>query len=871
MRKLLLSCLMTWMCIGGIRAQINESFDDGDFTNNPQWVGNTSDWVISNNELRSNNTTANAVFYLSTANALATQTEWTFLIKLNFATSGTNYADVYLTSANSNLTATGNTGYFVRIGNTDDEVSLYRQDAAGTVKIIDGVNGTVASSSNNTLRIRVVRTVSNTWMLYRDMTGTGNSYIAEASVTDATYSTSAFFGILVRQSTSSFFQKHFLDEIIVKPYIPDVTPPAVQSLNAISNTQVEVLFNEPVNTTSAQNTANYTANNGLGNPVTAVQNASNKALVTLSFAQPFANGTEYSLQVKNIDDLFGNLMGTEEKKFSFYKAQMYDIVITELMADQTPVVGLPEVEWLEITNRSKFPIDITGYRLGKGTTQSGGLTAAVLQPNEAMIICGTSAVAAMSSFGKTQGVTSFPSLGNEGDLIILYAADGSVMHAVNYNITWYGNEQKANGGWTLEMKDYDSPCIGEGNWTASTDARGGTPAAKNSVAANIGEKQPPLLVKAIAVSANEIEAYFNETIKSTVAYTAANFSIDNNVIINAVGAFEAPLYRKIKLTTQTAIQEGKIYTMTVNGIADCNGNMNAGGASVKFGLASVVLQNDVIVNELLFNPVPFSYDYLELYNRSSKIIDLSKLYIANRSSSTNAISSIRQITSEGQLLFPNDFIVITENPEDIKQRFHVKSPEKLLQLSSMPSYPDDKGNVILLDNAGVIIDSLSYDQKWHFALLSNREGVSLERIDYDKPTNNAINWTSAAQSSGFGTPTYENSQRKQITTTSGQITISPKVFSPDNDSYDDFMLMNIQTTEPGFVANISIYDAAGRLVKVLEKNVSLAQNANFRWDGLDDKLRKVPAGNYIVKTELFNLSGKTERYKNLVTVALRVN
>lgn len=870
MRKLLLLCLM-WMCTGLVMAQINESFNDGDFTQNPEWIGNTNDWIVVNNELRSNNTTANASFYLSTANSLATQTEWTFIIKLNFATSGTNYADVYLTSANSNLTAAGNTGYFVRIGNTDDEVSLYRQDAGGSIKIIDGVNGIVASSSSNTVKIRVVRTASNTWMLYRDMTGTGNSYIAESTVADATYNSSGFFGILVRQSTASFFQKHFLDDIIVKPYVPDVTPPNIQSLNAISNTEVEVLFNEPVNTTNAQNISNYSVNNGLGNPATAVQNSTNKALVTLSFTQPFANGILYTLQVKNIDDLFGNLMQTEEKTFSFYKAQMYDVVITELMADQTPVVGLPEVEWLEITNRSKFSIDISGYRLGKGTTQSGPLAATILQPNEAIIVCGTSAATSMATFGKTLSVTSFPSLGNEGDLIILYAADGSVMHAVNYNITWYGNEQKANGGWTLEMKDYDSPCIGEGNWAASTDPRGGTPAAKNSIAVNIGEKAAPLLLKAIAISPNEIEVYFNETIKNSINYTTANFNIDNNVNISLVSTFDAPLFKKIKLTTQNAIEEGKIYTLSVNGIADCNGNIVENGSSVKFGLASVALQNDIIINELLFNPVPFSYDYLELYNRSNKIIDLSKLYIANRSSSTNAISSIRQVTTEGQLLFPNDFIVITESPDDIKQKFHVKNPEKLLQLSSMPSYPDDKGNVILLDNAGIIIDSLAYDQKWHFALLSNREGVSLERIDYDKPTNNAINWTSAAQSSGFGTPTYENSQRKQITTTSGQITISPKVFSPDNDGYDDFMLMNIQTTEPGFIANISIYDAAGRLVKVLEKNVSLAQNANFRWDGLDDKLRKVPAGNYIVKTELFNLSGKTESYKNLVTVVLKVN
>jgi hypothetical protein len=60
--------------------------------------------------------------------------------------------------------------------------------------------------------------------------------------------------------------------------------------------------------------------------------------------------------------------------------------------------------------------------------------------------------------------------------------------------------------------------------------------------------------------------------------------------------------------------------------------------------------------------------------------------------------------------------------------------------------------VVILDRTGKILDELGYDAKWHFPLLADPEGVSLERIDYNLPTQDPFNWHSAATSSGYGTP-----------------------------------------------------------------------------------------------------------------------
>ncbi|RYY53523.1 MAG: hypothetical protein EOO05_21020, partial [Chitinophagaceae bacterium] len=389
-----------------------------------------------------------------------------------------NYVDVYLTASASDLNQPATSGYFVRLGNTDDEICLYRKDVNGTsTKLIDGVNG-VLNTSNNSMRIRVIRNAANQWNLSRDLSGTGTNYTSEGVVTDASFTTSAFFGIQVRQSTASFFQRHFFDDIEVKDYTPDVTPPAVQSATPLSATALDVLFSEPLDITTAQTIANYTVSNSIGNPVSAVRDASNFALVHLTFANSFPNRTNLVLTVNGVKDLAGNTLTNGTANFSYFTAIPYDIVIDELMADPTPLVGLPDAEWIELKNTTGFDINLLGWRLGKSTGQSGPMPAYVLKPDSFVVVCTGSAVAALAPFGPTIAVTSFPSLNNTGDLIYLRSPQGFIIHAVNYTDAWYQNELKKDGGWTLEMIDTRNPCSGMSNWKASIDAKGGTPAKK---------------------------------------------------------------------------------------------------------------------------------------------------------------------------------------------------------------------------------------------------------------------------------------------------------------------------------------------------------------------------------------------------------
>ena len=200
--------LLFYTCVGS--AQISENFNDGDFLNNPAWIGNTADFIVNTAyQLQSNNTVANSSFYLSTANSIATSAQWEFWVRIAFNPSSTNYVDAYLTASSSNLSLTSTYGYFVRIGNTDDEICLYRKDATGAItKIIGGEKG-ILNKSNNVMKIKVIRDINNQWMLMRDLTGTGNFYTSEGSVTDGTYTTSVLFWFFDKTKYSQFFPKAF--------------------------------------------------------------------------------------------------------------------------------------------------------------------------------------------------------------------------------------------------------------------------------------------------------------------------------------------------------------------------------------------------------------------------------------------------------------------------------------------------------------------------------------------------------------------------------------------------------------------------------------------------------------------------------------
>jgi Lamin Tail Domain/CHU_C Type IX secretion signal domain/Bacterial Ig-like domain len=547
-------------------------------------------------------------------------------------------------------------------------------------------------------------------------------------------------------------------------------------------------------------------------------------------------------------------------------AARYNLVINELMADPGPQVGLPNNEWIEIRNVSATAFNLAGWRIGDAGGQSGPMPSFTLLPDSFVIVCTSGAVALMSAFGPAIAVTGFPSLDNTGDVIFLKSPQNRIIHAVSYSDAWYGNELKKEGGWSLEMIDPKNPCSGSGNWTASVSIHGGTPGKINSVNASNTDTDAPGVLRAFAIDSVNISLVFDEPLDSLKASIAAHYSISDGIGTAQSVTVLQPVFDRVILKLANPLARNKIYSITVTGITDCVSNLIGPNNKVRVGLAENADRMDIVLNEILFNPASNGTDYVEIYNRSGKVIDLKQLHIANRSSS-GAISNIKQLSADNYLLFPGDFMVITEDPAIVKRDFITLNMDAFTKLASMPSFNDDMGDVLILNAQGKIVDELQYDEKWHFKLIDNREGVALERVDQNAPTQNAANWHSAAGSVGYGTPTYKNSQYRLDQQTQGFLTVAPAVISPDNDGRDDFLTIEYDLPSPGYVANITVFDAAGRTVRYLQRNALCGIKGNFRWDGLGEKDQRLPTGIYIIHSALFNLDGKKKQFKNVVVVA----
>lgn len=552
--------------------------------------------------------------------------------------------------------------------------------------------------------------------------------------------------------------------------------------------------------------------------------------------------------------------------YSFAQTKRYDVVINEIMSNPSPSVGLPEVKYIELLNTSATPVNLKGWTLSDGSSIASIKTDFVLLPDSFVLISSTSNTNTLSAFGKTLGVSNFPALRVNGDLVILRSAENIVMHALQYNRSWHENAVKNNGGWSLEMIDSKNACSGSTNWKSSNAQRGGTPGAKNAVAAINKDEDPPQLLHAYADDDHTIILQFDEPLDSNAASQVSNYSFTGNI---EKAEPISPIFTQVRITVDMTLEKNKLYEITVKAAIDCAGN-KASSTITRTGLADDAHEQDIIFNEILFNPTENGVDYIELYNRSKRIVNAKDLWISTRNASAT-IGTLKQVSEEDWLIFPGDFVVLTESKSIVQQQFITQNPNAFIEMSSMPSLPDEKGDVVLMNKTGLMIDELKYEEDWHFALITNHEGVALERIDPEQAGAEKSNWFSAAANVGYGTPGYQNSQFRSDLQLQGTVTLTPPVFSPDSDGFDDYLLINYTFPESGYVCNITAFDASGRMVKQIVRNGICATKGFYRWDGSDEKNQRLLIGIYVILTEAYNLQGKTKKFKNAVTLARRIN
>ena len=209
----------------------------------------------------------------------------------------------------------------------------------------------------------------------------------------------------------------------------------------------------------------------------------------------------------------------------------------------------------------------------------------------------------------------------------------------------------------------------------------------------------------------------------------------------------------------------------------------------------------------------------------------------------------------------------------VKDDFCKKLISKLNKplVSTSANFSGDKSPLKFSDISQELIDAVDYDKSYHYPLLKDQSGVSLERINPEGESNDKNNWYSAASTAGFATPTYQNSQfSKTQNTQNERFSLGNTRLSPDGDGFEDFLLVGYKSDLIGMTATIQIYDFDGRLVKTLVNNELLSSEGNFRWDGETDNANAAPLGIYVVLIRYFSPDGVTGQEKKVVSVVGRL-
>lgn len=651
-------------------------------------------------------------------------------------------------------------------------------------------------------------------------------------------------------------------------YNPDTTRPRITYARILSDTTLALHFSEKMDTIRMDSPENYTLNPMGATPESVNIKGPGYEKVVLYFSENLNAETKaYSIITSgSLSDCAGNLIVGEDFTFSNYHPEYGDVVINEIMADVNPAPPeLPPAEYLEIYNRSNFPVDLSSFRLYSGNTEINIHEGVLIAPSSYLVI----SEASLQLDGSiTEHIYSKLSISNNGEAIFMEDENGAIIHYINFHRTWYDDPAKEEGGWALEMIDANNVCGQHDNWKASAARAGGTPGAPNSIVASNPDTEHPDILRIAVPEENRISVYFDEPINhETLSEVSAIEITPSDNPVTAVSPVK-PAYNAVDITFEAPLQPETTYTLDMRSeVEDCAANSIMVSGEVYFSYPLPADSGNVVINEILFNDSKSNSDFIELYNTSGHAIDLSSLFILQKDPQTGTVEKKVPVTPERLILVKESFIALTSDRARLRS-YYTDSPKRaVLQVEGFPNLHSSEGIIAIESIDNQLLDEVHYHEDMHFGLIDNYQDVSLERIDPYKPSSDGTNWHSASEQQGYATPGERNSQYLQEGPSANDITITPKIITPNNDGKDDVAAIAFNFEKAGYAVNITIFDARGRKVALLVNNYLPGTSGRIFWDGTDENHQVVSSGYYILIIELFDLKGSKKHFKKTVVVS----
>lgn len=554
------------------------------------------------------------------------------------------------------------------------------------------------------------------------------------------------------------------------------------------------------------------------------------------FPEMIPNRISCQLVIQGVKDLDGNLMADTSIQVLRNSPAWGDVVFNEIMVDPEPAIRQVE-EYLELYNRSDFPVDPEGWQL---------------RVNERTYLLDASVVTGWGEAkGKVGGRELLPgefllltgiTLPNSGALLSLYDAEEMLIHAASYRVPWEGPDWKKEGGWSLESPDADQPCRISYNWEYSSHPGGGTPGWVNSNRTILEDREAPVLLYAGMGDSGALKLYFSEPLQSSLVPAAFPLS-PGEILPDSLYSVD-PLRDVLYIHYPVDFQAWTQYQLSLPPLFDCSGNSSE-EQEYQAGAISAPVQAMVIINEIMYDPEEGKPEYVELFVPGPAFLDLQDLaiHLVEEGGSPDHPFAL---SLHSRLAGPGQYLVLTTCVPHLEEAYGLEVSGQWVEVDGLPGLNNNGGSIFLTDRAGQVVDMVTYSDAMHMELLDDPRGISLERISADRPGSDPDNWHSAASTAAYATPGRANSQSLPPGDSELLLQVSPRVFSPDNDGYEDLLEVTINTGGNDWVIGLLITDLQGRKIRILANNHLAGPSVSYFWDGAGEQGARLPMGFYVI-------------------------
>ena len=769
-------------------------------------------------------------------------------IFLDFNPSSANYIDLYFHADSSHKN-----GWLLRLGDTDDGIKLYRKKQSAELLELKGEAGFFNKSKSN-ISIRIVKQSQQIIVLYKD--SAWEKYKCLGAAIDTMPVSQNHHGIGIMQTGSGAAGKHQLKSYYVGPPRPDVSPPLLNTVKWINPTLVELQFSEPIEISNKNqliceflqaDTYFYTT----------------PSIIRAQFPGRSCN-QQHWVHVQNAKDTAQNIQPLQ-KKSAFVECETpilpYQITFNEIMVDPTPSLGhLPNCQYIELKNNTNQSLWLNELSLSDQQTKIA-LPKYLIQPQQIVVLTQPKDSSITKGIPNSLAV-DFPYINIDNDQLTLRNSRNEIIHQFNH-FRYLHHPSFADGGYSLEKTDTNYACVDLCNWH-SNSSTGGTPGLPNSMPKPWPSPRTPQPSPKINFQLHHIEALSTDTL-----LVLCNLPVNPNEIPR-ITCSESTLTHQFKyLATETnyysqphvanaawkfhispPLTQNEIVNIQFENAIACNGDSLIQITQQIAFCNKSPQPNQLQFNEVMFNALEDSYDFIELINTSQSALQLGGLQL--QILQELQAPEITTLHTKPFTLLPNQMLCYSGNGFVLSRGYNPQVSINHMSVNNFPNLPSTKAMLILNNLDQSQIDQMQYNSNQHSSFLLTEKGVSLEKTSPSAPSIIQTHWISATQTVGFATPGEKNSQMPEINTA---IKKNKNPFLLQKTCYfmdpNDPIQLHHAFNKPGFIVTATLFSMQGnaiitplQFVQVSEQGLLLIPTHKLS--------NIVPSGNYILHVEAFH-------------------